>query len=77
MYPNDHDAAYARLDQFLNTVGRRKFLVPLYTELKATEKGRIMAQTIYASARPNYHSVSVNTIDDLLAWKDNHPPVNF
>jgi len=74
---NDHDAAYARLDQFLNTVGRRKFLVPLYTELKATEKGRIMAQTIYASARPNYHSVSVNTIDDLLAWKDNHPPVNF
>lgn len=74
---NDHDAAFARLDGFLNTVGRRKFLVPLYTQLITSEKGRILAQTIYRSARPNYHSVSVHTIDDLLAWKDNHPPVNF
>ena len=73
----DHDAAFARLDSFLNTVGRRKFLVPLYTQLTTSEKGRILAQTIYRSARPNYHSVSVHTIDDLLAWKDNHPPVNF
>ncbi len=74
---NDHSKAYLRLDQFLNTVGRRKFLVPLYTEMKATDKGRIMAQAIYLEARPNYHSVSVRTIDDLLNWKDNHPPVNF
>ncbi|HRH69344.1 MAG TPA: M1 family metallopeptidase [Flavobacteriales bacterium] len=74
---NDHDAAFVRLDQFLNTVGRRKFLVPLYTEMTATEKGRIMAQAIYRTARPNYHSVSVHTIDDILAWKDNQPPVNF
>ena len=74
---NDHDEAYANLDAFLNTVGRRKFLIPLYTTMLDTEKGRIMAQTIYASARANYHSVSVHTIDELLAWKDNHPPVNF
>ncbi len=74
---NDHDPAFARLDQFLNTVGRRKFLVPLYTEMTATEKGRIMAQAIYRTARPNYHSVSVHTIDGILAWKDNQPPVNF
>ncbi|MBL7952673.1 MAG: M1 family metallopeptidase [Flavobacteriales bacterium] len=74
---NDHDAAYARLDDFLNTVGRRKFLVPLYTAMLDTEKGRIMARTIYGTARPNYHSVAVHTIDELLAWKDTHPPVNF
>ena len=74
---NDHDAAFARLDQFLNMVGRRKFLVPLYTEMTTTEKGRIMAQAIYRTARPNYHSVSVHTIDGILAWKDNQPPVNF
>lgn len=65
------------MDVFLNTVGRRKFLVPLYKEMLRTEKGRLMAQTIYNSARPNYHSVSVHTIDDILAWKDDHPPVNF
>jgi len=74
---NDHDLAFTRLDEFLNTVGRRKFLVPLYTEMTATEKGRIMAQAIYRTARANYHSVSVHTIDGLLAWKDNQPPVNF
>lgn len=74
---NDHDAAFARLDQFLGTVGRRKFLVPLYTEMTHTEKGRIMAQTIYRNARPNYHSVSVHTIDDLLSWSDNKPPARF
>ena len=74
---NDHDIAYARLDSFLNTVGRRKYLVPLYTGLTGTEKGRLMAQTIYRSARPNYHAVSVRTLDDLLAWKDNKPPARF
>ncbi len=74
---NDHDEAYTRLDQFLNTVGRRKYLLPLYTDLIATEKGRLMAQTIYRSARPNYHAVSVRTLDELLAWKDNKPPVRF
>ncbi|HRH37535.1 MAG TPA: M1 family metallopeptidase [Flavobacteriales bacterium] len=74
---NDHDEAYARLDQFLNTVGRRKYLIPLYTDLIATEKGRVTAQTIYKSARSNYHAVSVRTIDELLAWKDNKPPANF
>ncbi len=74
---NDHDQAYAKLDTFLNTVGRRKFLVPLYTQMLGSEKGRLMAQTIYASARGNYHSVAVRTIDDLLTWKAHQPPVNF
>lgn len=74
---NDHDPAFARLDRFLTQVGRRKFLVPLYTELIRTEKGRVMAQAIYRNARPNYHSVAVNTIDQLLAWQDNKPPVDF
>lgn len=74
---SDYDPAYDRLDQFLTTVGRRKFLMPLYTELAKTEKGRVMAQSIYAAARPNYHSVSVRSIDELLAWKDNRPPASF
>lgn len=74
---SDYAPAYAKLDSFLTTVGRRKFLIPLYTELLRTEKGKIMAQAIYGQARANYHSVSVQTIDKLLAWKDNKPPVDF
>jgi aminopeptidase N len=74
---NDHDAAYPTLDRFLNTVGRRKFLVPLYTELIATEKGRLMAQEIYRNSRQNYHAVAVRTLDELLAWSANKPPATF
>lgn len=74
---NDHERAYGKLDEFLTTVGRRKFLVPLYTELKATEKGLAVALRIYAHARPNYHSVSVRTIDELLAWNTHKPPASF
>ncbi|MBL7983301.1 MAG: M1 family metallopeptidase [Flavobacteriales bacterium] len=74
---NDHDVAYPTLDRFLNTVGRRKFLVPLYTELIATEKGRLMAQDIYRSSRQNYHAVAVRTLDELLAWSANKPPATF
>ncbi len=65
---NDYEKAYGRLEEFLTTVGRRKFLVPLYQELNATEKGKAIAKKIYDKARPNYHSVSVRTIDDLLHW---------
>ncbi|MBZ0204931.1 MAG: M1 family metallopeptidase [Flavobacteriales bacterium] len=66
---NNYTKAYGKLDEFLTTVGRRKFLVPLYQELIATEKGKALAMKIYGNARPNYHSVSTRTIDDLLKWK--------
>jgi hypothetical protein len=74
---NDYDPAFDRLDQFLTTVGRRKFLMPLYAELNKSEKGRLMAQTIYSGARGNYHSVSVRSLDELLAWKENRPAAKF
>jgi leukotriene-A4 hydrolase len=62
------DKVYPTLDRFLTQVGRRKFLVPLYTELARTEEGTIVAQDIYRHARPNYHSVSTRSIDTLLDW---------
>jgi leukotriene-A4 hydrolase len=64
-----YEAGYENLENFLINVGRRKFLVPLYTELAKTEEGLAMARSIYAKARPNYHYVSVSTIDELLNWQ--------
>lgn len=58
--------ADARLEEFLTSVGRRKFLVPLYTELAKTPDGKLRAQAIYARARPRYHPIAVNTVDRLL-----------
>jgi leukotriene-A4 hydrolase len=63
---NNYTAADKALDNFLTQVGRRKFLVPLYKGLAATPAGKKKAQEIYARARPNYHAVSINTMDAML-----------
>ncbi|MEP6647904.1 MAG: leukotriene A4 hydrolase C-terminal domain-containing protein, partial [Saprospiraceae bacterium] len=50
---------------FLVNVGRRKFLTPLYTAL--IEKGIVKeARSIFDEAKPNYHSISSNTIQGLI-----------
>ena len=51
------------------TVGRRKFLQPIYTELAKTDAGMARGRAIYANARPRYHSVSSGTIDGILKWE--------
>ena len=64
-----YEPAYPTLERFLTTVGRRKFLSPLYTEMAKTPAGADMALRIYEKARPGYHSVSRNTIDEILGWR--------
>ncbi len=63
---NNYQEDYSALENFLITVGRRKFLMPLYRELIKTEEGRKFAKSAYKKARPNYHYVSVQSIDELL-----------
>jgi leukotriene-A4 hydrolase len=57
------------MEDFLINVGRRKFLEPIYSELAQTDEGLIFARAIYAKARPNYHSISYLTIDEILGWE--------
>ncbi len=64
-----YDAAGPALARFLLAQGRRKYLKPLYTELAKTEPGRQIALGIYAQARPTYHPIATNTIDQILGWK--------
>jgi leukotriene-A4 hydrolase len=61
--------AYPSLERFLTTVGRRKYLKPIYTELAKTPEGEEMALRIYEKARPGYHSVSQVTVDQILGWR--------
>jgi aminopeptidase N len=63
---HQYKPAYAGLKSFLMEVGRRKFLLPLYKELVKTPAGKNWAWQVYQLARPNYHSVSYNSIDALL-----------
>ena len=64
-----YEPAYPALEKFLTGMGRRKFLKPLYTELTKTPEGMEMARRIYEKARPTYHPVSYNTIDEILKWQ--------
>lgn len=65
----DWSRAQAPLEGFLSSVGRRKFLKPLYAELLQRPGGRERALAIYAKARPRYHAVATGTLDELLDWK--------
>ena len=58
-----------QMEDFLVNVGRRKFLSPIYRALSETEKGKEIALDIYEKARPNYHSISFNTMDEMLDYK--------
>lgn len=63
---NSYTPAYPELERFLTTVGRRKFIKPLYEELAKTPEGRARAEAIYEKARPGYHPIAVATIDGIL-----------
>ena len=61
----NYTPAYDELEKFLTSVGRRKFVAPLFEAMVATNQ-KELAQRIYKKARPNYHAVTVGTIDALL-----------
>jgi aminopeptidase N len=61
-----YEPAYRRLEQFLTSVGRRKYLKPLFEELAKTPEGKERARTIYARARSGYHPIAVATVDAIL-----------
>jgi leukotriene-A4 hydrolase len=64
------EPGFPALERFLTSMGRRKFLRPLYTEMAKTPEGLAHARQIYARARPTYHSVSTQTIDTILKWEE-------
>jgi leukotriene-A4 hydrolase len=65
--------ATPRLDQFLMTVGRRKFLKPLYAELAKTPDGLAHAREVYKRARPGYHAIATQTLDKMLLEPETRP----
>ena len=61
-----YEPAYAKLEEFLCSVGRRKFLKPIYTELMRSEAGKERARRIYAEARAGYHPIAQASIDAIV-----------
>jgi len=63
---HNYKDGYASLEKFMTTVGRRKFIVPLYKLLMATPEGKKIAVDTYKKARPNYHTVATSTLDEIV-----------
>ncbi len=63
---NAYEPANGRLEEFLTTIGRRKFVLPLFKELVKAEGGKERARAIYAKARPNYHPITVESVDKVV-----------
>jgi aminopeptidase N len=63
-----YQPAYSAIESFLVGVGRRKFLTPLYKALISSDEGKTQAMQIYAKARPGYHAISRDSLDELLKW---------
>lgn len=64
-----YEPAYGALERFLLTVGRRKYLKPLYQELVKSEENRRRARAIYAKARPRYHPITQAAIDEIVGFR--------
>ncbi len=63
---NNYEPAYPRLEEFLTSIGRRKFVAPLFTELAKTPEGKKRAEEIYAKARQGYHPITQASVDKIL-----------
>jgi aminopeptidase N len=63
--PNRYEAAYGQLETFLVTVGRRKFVAPLYESLIQNDQ-KELAMKIYGKARSGYHAVTIETVDKMM-----------
>lgn len=57
------------VENFLVHVGRRKFLTPTYKAMLESGQ-KEWALEVYAKARPNYHAVARETMDDLLQLEE-------
>jgi aminopeptidase N len=63
---NNYQPAFSSLEEYLKSIGRRKLIEPLYTDLMKTTAGTTFAKRVYAKARPGYHPATVKAIDAIV-----------
>lgn len=63
---NNYQPGFARLEEYLTSIGRRLLIEPLYTDLMKTPSGTEFAKRVYAKARPGYHPETVAAIEAII-----------
>jgi aminopeptidase N len=59
----------APLSAFLSSVGRQRFVVPLYTGLHKNPEDRAWVEGVYKKARPRYHPITQKAVDKTMTEK--------
>lgn len=62
----DYRPAFAPMADFLQRIGRRKFVLPLFTALMKHPAHQAFARQTYASARPGYHPITRASVDAVV-----------
>ena len=63
---NNYQPSYPRLEEYLKSIGRRKLIAPLYTELMKTPSGTELAKRVFAKARAGYHPDTIAAIEAIV-----------
>ncbi|QCO66876.2 M1 family metallopeptidase [Luteimonas yindakuii] len=58
--------AFEPMTQFLQTVGRRKLILPIYTALVQTPEGLALATQVFERARPGSHPITAASVQRIL-----------
>jgi len=58
---------FDRVRQVLSTVGRMKYVRPLYQALGKTKPGKQLAREVFARAAPTYHSLTRRVAEGVIA----------
>ncbi|MBN6150951.1 M1 family metallopeptidase [Xanthomonas sp. AmX2] len=56
--------------EFIQRVGRRKLILPIYSELVKTPEGLAFAKEVFAKAKPGYHPITTVSVEQMLAKAD-------
>ena len=60
-------AAREEMGKFLERVGRRKLILPIYKALVATPGGLAFAEQVFAKAKPATHPITAGSVEAILA----------
>lgn len=66
---SNYDVGLPKLEAFLSNVGRKKFLIPLYSELLANTRYQQTARELFKKYHENYHPQTASKIEGLLNLK--------
>ncbi len=61
-----YNEVYPAMAKYLEGIGRRKLIVPLYKELSKKPESKLWAIEVYNRARPGYHGLAQGTVDNIL-----------